>query len=70
MSPNEYKALMPVFLTKLNERLKADGYTFEAKVLQQLPDMWIILVLNEVYQLYCDGNRANWEWVGYMDTRS
>lgn len=67
MSPSEYIALVPTFLQKLEERLTQEGYKIKPIIVQQLPNIWIILVLNEVYQLYCDGNRANWEFLGFAN---
>lgn len=67
MSPSEYIALVPTFLQKLEERLTQEGYKIKPIVVQQLPNIWIILVLNEVYQLYNDGNRCNWEFLGFAN---
>lgn len=65
MSPDEFKQLNVKFIDELRARIKAEGYTFEPRVLQQRGNVLIIQLSTELYQLYNDGNRANWDFVGY-----
>lgn len=64
MSPKEYSNLKDAFMVKLAERLKADGYTFEPRIVHKTNHSYLILLLNEVYELFCDGESASWDFRG------
>lgn len=63
MSPKEFKELNTKFLDALNVKLmEKEGIT--AKVVGIQGPQTYIQILNEVFVLYNDGNRAWWDFYG------
>ena len=55
------------FMLELEKRLIADGFVGGCvEILQTRPKSHVIKVVDEVYELYNDGNYANWQYLGKM----
>lgn len=65
MSPKEFKQLNTKFIPALNVKLmEKEGIT--AEVIGMQGPITHIRILNEVFELFNDGNRANWRFLGHM----
>lgn len=67
MSPKEMKALSFDFIKELEKRLIADGYEKGCvEILQTRPNSHILRVVTDIWELYCDGNYADYQYLGKM----
>lgn len=65
MSPKEMRQLSFKFIEELERRLIEQGYTKGCvEILQTRPNSHILKVVDEVYELYCDGNYADYQFLG------
>ena len=65
MNQKEFKELTAKFHTKVQEKLRAQGYTAAVQLLPSgRTDVQRIVVGNEVYDVFNNGNIAQWQFVG------
>lgn len=66
MSPSEFRQLSFKFLAELEQRLLKEGFDDSTKpeIVQTRPNSHIIRIVHEYYELYNDGDRADWQYLG------
>ena len=68
MSPNEFKGLTKNFHTKVQQKLSDMKWSVPVQILPSLkPNTETIIVGTEVYEIYNDGNLAEWNFVGHWN---
>ncbi len=66
MTADEYSKLKDSFMIELSARIKESGYRFEPQIIQKTNHSYVILLLNEAYELFCDGESAYWDFIGIV----
>ena len=66
MNREEFRQLSYKFLAALEQRLLKEGYNTGSKpeIVQTNRNSLIIRVATDYYELYNDGDRADWAYVG------